>query len=103
MSAVSVSAGPGSRTGSRKERLQHIGMLWCLPYVIVFLGGTIIPMVYAFYLGLFKQQMIGGEQFTGFANYIRALQDPLLWDGFKRVAVFAVSYTHLTLPTILLV
>ena len=90
MSAVSVSAGPGSRVKSRKERLQHIGMLWCLPYVIVFLGGTIIPMVYAFYLGLFKQQMIGGEQFTGFANYIRALQDPLLWDGFKRVAVFAI-------------
>ena len=46
MSAVSVSAGPGSRVKSRKERLQHIGMLWCLPYVIVFLGGTIIPMVY---------------------------------------------------------
>lgn len=90
MSAVSVSAGPGSRAESRKERLQHIGMLWCLPYVIVFLGGTIIPMVYAFYLGLFKQQMIGGEQFTGFANYIRALKDPLLWDGFKRVAVFAI-------------
>ena len=74
----------------RKEKLQHIGMLWCLPYVVVFLCGTIIPMCYAFYLGLFKQQMIGGERFAGFENYIRALQDPQLWDGFTRVLVYGI-------------
>ena len=83
-------AGVARRPKPRKERLQHIGMLWCLPYVIVFLGGTIIPMVYAFYLGLFKQQMIGGERFAGLSNYIRALQDPQLWDGFSRMLLYGV-------------
>ncbi len=86
-SSVTAKASVGK---PRKEKLQHIGMLWCLPYVIVFLGGTIIPMVYAFYLGLYKQQMIGGEQFAGLSNYVRALQDPQLWDGFRRVLVYGV-------------
>lgn len=101
MSNVAVTAqkrpGPSTKTGSghakptvRKERMQHIGMLWCLPYVIVFLGGTIIPMCYAFYLGLYKQQMIGGEQFAGFANYAKALTDPLLWNGFRRVLIYGL-------------
>lgn len=90
MSTVSAVVGSQSESRPRKERLQHIGMVWCLPYVIVFLGGTIIPMIYAFYLGLFKQRMIGGEQFAGLTNYIRAIKDPLLWNGFNRVALYAV-------------
>ena len=95
MTATAVSAQPAHSAGARgakprKEKLQHIGMLWCLPYVLVFLCGTIIPMCYAFYLGLFKQQMIGGERFAGLENYIRALQDPQLWDGFTRVLVYGI-------------
>lgn len=91
MTAVSASAGTApATTKPRKEKMQHIGMLWCLPYVVVFLGGTIIPMVYAFYLGLYKQQMIGGERFAGLTNYIRALKDPLLWNGFGRVLLYGV-------------
>ncbi|KAB8291926.1 carbohydrate ABC transporter permease [Bifidobacterium avesanii] len=91
MTAVSAHAGIGAPAAKpRKEKMQHIGMLWCLPYVIVFLGGTIIPMVYAFYLGLYKQRMIGGETFAGLSNYIRALKDPLLWNGFGRVLLYGV-------------
>ena len=85
-----VSPQAPSEASPRKERLQHIGMIWCLPYVIVFLGGTIIPMIYAFYLGLFKEQMIGGERFAGMTNFIRAIKDPLLWNGFNRVAIYAI-------------
>ena len=90
---VSVTARAGAGVASvkpRKEKMQHIGMLWCLPYVVVFLGGTIIPMVYAFYLGLYKQRMIGGETFAGLSNYIRAIKDPLLWNGFGRVLLYGV-------------
>lgn len=90
---VSVTARVGAGAASakpRKEKMQHIGMLWCLPYVVVFLGGTIIPMIYAFYLGLYKQRMIGGETFAGLSNYIRAIKDPLLWNGFGRVLLYGV-------------
>ena len=94
MTSTSVSTQPAAAriggTKLRREKLQHIGMLWCLPYVVVFLCGTIIPMCYAFYLGLVKQQMIGGERFAGLENYIRALQDPQLWDGFSRVLIYGV-------------
>lgn len=41
-------------SGMRKPKREYIGMLYCLPYVVVFLFGMIIPMFYALYLSFFK-------------------------------------------------
>ncbi|WEV58712.1 sugar ABC transporter permease [Bifidobacterium sp. ESL0728] len=98
MSAAAVSASvPGDKVkpgkaeqGFRKEKRHYIGILYCLPYVVVFLAGTILPMFYALYLGFFKTQLIGGETFAGFSQYIKAFKDPLLWNGFGRVSLYAV-------------
>src|SRR5699024_7396522 len=35
-------------------------------------------------------QLVGGTSFVGFANYEAALQDPQLWSGVFRVALFLV-------------
>ena len=73
---------------SRKGRQDWIGIPFCLPYIIVFLFGTIIPLFYALYLGLFKQQMIGGSSFVGLANYVKALGDTLMWTSYGRVFLY---------------
>lgn len=39
-----------ARMPLRKEKQQYVGMLYCLPYVVVFLMGTILPILYALYL-----------------------------------------------------
>lgn len=44
----------------RKPKREYIGILYCLPYVVVFLFGMIIPMFYALYLSFFKQSLLGG-------------------------------------------
>lgn len=64
--------------------------LLVLPFVVVFTAFFIVPLVYSAYLSLFTSQLVGGEVFSGLANYTRALQDPAFWSGLRRVALFLV-------------
>lgn len=84
-------------TVGRKGRRDWIGIPFCLPYIVVFLFGTIIPLFYALYLGLYKQQMIGGSSFVGLANYVKALSDTLMWTSYGRVFLYFWIQTPLML------
>lgn len=90
-------AGRAKVSRGRKERQDWIGIAFCVPYVLVFLFGTIIPLFYALYLGFFKQQMIGGASFAGFANYLKALGDTLMWTGYGRTFLYFWIQTPLML------
>ena len=81
----------------RKPKREYIGMLYCLPYVVVFLFGMIIPMFYALYLSFFKQSLLGGTTFAGFDNFIAAFKDEALWSGFRRVLIYAAIQIPLNL------
>jgi multiple sugar transport system permease protein len=48
----------------------------------------VVPLVYAGYLSLFREQLIGGTSFAGLDNYTRAFGDERLWQGVARVGVF---------------
>lgn len=84
-------------SGMRKLKREYIGILYCLPYVVVFLFGMIIPMFYAFYLSFFKQSLLGGTTFAGFDNFIAAFKDEALWSGFRRVLIYAAIQIPLNL------
>jgi len=58
--------------------------------MLVFLAMIVAPVVYAIWLSLFRQQLIGGNSFVGLANYLAALQDPKFWESFGRVLLFLV-------------
>ena len=90
-------AGPGparlarARQGPASSRRRDwIGLLFCAPYVVVFVLGTVAPLLYSTYLGLFQTKVVGGTSFAGIANYLRALGDALLWTSFGRVLLYAV-------------
>ena len=76
---------------------QRKAILYCLPYVVVFLFGMIIPMFYALYLSFFKQSLLGGTTFAGFDNFIAAFKDEALWSGFRRVLIYAAIQIPLNL------
>ena len=61
-----------------------------LPFLVVFALVLVAPVVYAIYLSLFQEQMIGGNSFVGADNYVRALTDPNFWDSLGRVVLFLV-------------
>ena len=59
-----------------------------IPFLLIFAAFFIVPLVYSAYISLFTSQLVGGEVFSGLANYGRALQDPSFWGGLGRVALF---------------
>ena len=66
------------------------GYLFVLPFLLVFVAMLVVPLVYAGYLSLFREQLIGGTVFAGLENYTRALSDDRLVGGIFRVARFFV-------------
>lgn len=60
------------------------------PFLVVFALMIVTPLAYSMYLSLFRNQLMGGTTFAGFANYVTALTDPKLWDGAGRVGLFLV-------------
>ncbi|NMM98061.1 carbohydrate ABC transporter permease [Bifidobacterium olomucense] len=85
-----------------KDKKQNIGIIYCLPYIVVFMLGMIIPMIYSIYLGFFQTRMIGGSTFVGLDNYIQAFSDHQLWDGFRRVLAYFVIQVPVCLMLALL-
>lgn len=66
------------------------GYLFFAPFFVVFLAVIVAPLVYAMYLSLFREQLIGGTSFVALENYSRAFTDPLFLRGLGRVALFLV-------------
>ena len=57
----------------------------------------LVPTIYAIYTSLFTSKLIGGEHFSGLANYATVLRDGEFWEGVWRVLLFAVIQVPLTL------
>ena len=96
MSANSPSAAIpqiGPRPGRRRRpamRGRWAGWGFVGPFMVVFTFALIVPIGYAIYLSLFRQQLIGGNAFVGFGNYKLALTDPQFWAALRRMLVFLV-------------
>jgi multiple sugar transport system permease protein len=81
---------PGGRRKRAGSKHGLAGFLFTVPFIVLFLAMFIAPLVYALYLSLFRQQLIGGNQFVGLQNYSDGLSDPAFTDGVKRVALYLV-------------
>jgi multiple sugar transport system permease protein len=76
------------RRGEGTRRRALAGYMFVLPFMIVFLAMFVVPLVYAAYFSLFREQIIGGNVFVGLENYTRAFGDEALWTGIGRVCLF---------------
>ncbi|MEV4115319.1 sugar ABC transporter permease [Nonomuraea sp. NPDC049695] len=75
---------------TRKRRRSPIGLAFIAPFGALFTLVFIVPILYAAYLSLFQDKLIGGNTFVGFANYGKLFQDPQFWDGVGRVFRFTL-------------
>ena len=73
--------------GIRRKGPNHAnsGYLFVAPFLLLFLL-LFLPLGYAAYLSLFREQLVGGTVFVGLDNYTRALTDDRLLGGVLRVA-----------------
>jgi multiple sugar transport system permease protein len=79
---------PKANTSKYHRRVSRSGLWFVTPFAVLFICGLIIPLLYAVYLSLFREQIIGGDTFVGIANYLRAATDPVLLAGLGRVLVY---------------
>ena len=79
---------PDVRIRARGPSHANSGYLFVLPFLLVFAAMLVLPLAYAAYLSLFREQLIGGTVFAGLENYTRALSDDRLIEGLVRVAKF---------------
>ncbi|MEU4226305.1 sugar ABC transporter permease [Nonomuraea sp. NPDC026600] len=73
------------------------GYLFVAPFLVVFVAMLVVPLGYAAYLSLYKDQLIGGTVFAGLDNYVRALSDSRLLDGVWRMARFFLTQVPIML------
>jgi multiple sugar transport system permease protein len=90
-----ISSNPQGHSVLRRER--RAGMLFVVPFFATFLLFVFLPLAYAFYLSLFREQLVGGTVFAGFDNYTKAIQDSLLWGGVRRTLLYGI----IQVPTML--
>jgi multiple sugar transport system permease protein len=51
------------------------------PFLLLFAGFLVAPLLYAFQMSLFRETLVGGARFVGLDNYVRAIHDKSFWDG----------------------
>jgi multiple sugar transport system permease protein len=92
MTVLPADSPPRTRGTERKPRRRRKWTGWGFvgPFLAVFLFVLVAPIVYAIYLSLFQDKLIGGNRFSGLANYTQALKDSQFWTGFGRVSIFLV-------------
>jgi multiple sugar transport system permease protein len=98
--AVPIAAAPPA---TRRARRSYRGWQFVGPFMIVFALVFLAPIVYAIYLSLYRNRLIGGNAFVGLDNYTQALQDPQFWSGVGRVGLFLVVQVPIMLFLALLV
>jgi multiple sugar transport system permease protein len=72
-------------------RTTLVAYLLLSPFLLVFVVAIAAPLIYAAYLSLFRDRLVGGAVFSWFANYALAFQDDLFREGLVRVALFLAT------------
>nr|WP_245993513.1 sugar ABC transporter permease [Xylanimonas allomyrinae] len=70
------------------RRRRWAGWAFIGPFMAVFTLVFLAPIAYSLWLSVHRTQFVGGTQFVGLDNYVRALQDPRFWEGAVRVGLF---------------
>lgn len=93
--------GHGGRR-SRRARNRWAGWAFVGPFLAIFAFALVVPIGYAVYQSLFRQQLLGGDSFVGLSNYRLALNDPQFWGSLRHVLVFlAVQVPVMTVLALL--
>lgn len=74
---------------SRRARSQLTGMLYVLPFALVWLAFLVWPVIYGFYISLWKWDPLRGSEFVGLRNYLNLFADARFWNATWNTLEFA--------------
>src|SRR5512140_1261159 len=83
-----------ARDANRRIRRSNniTGWSFAGPSVIIVLGLSFIPMIWAAYLSLTNSNLLSSGHFIGFANYAALAKDPMLRQAFTNTFLLALMY-----------
>ena len=87
----------GTSGGRRRRRRDWAGWWFVGPFMLVFGLVFVAPLLYAMYLSLFRETLIGGNSFVGLENYAKAMVDPKFWEAMLRVSIFLLVQVRIML------
>ncbi len=74
-----------------RQKRSWKGWIFVAPFMIVFTLIFLVPIGYAIYLSVFREQaFFGGTTFVGLGNYAEVFHDGKFWQSFVRVLTFLV-------------
>ena len=76
--------------------------LFLAPFLLLFIAFIVAPLVYAFYMSLFRDTLVGGRQFAGAASYIKVAGDAKFWGGVWNLVLFGIVQVPIMLGLALL-
>lgn len=87
---------------STKRRERRAGLVFVLPFVVLFVVLFLAPLIYALYISMYREQLVGGTVFVGLENYRQALKDSALWLGVLRTLRYGLLQVPIMLGLALL-
>ncbi len=100
---LSARAAPRRRRPGRQTRRQRrAAYLFVAPFMLLFVAMLVVPLLYALYLSLFVERLIGGTSFVGLQNFADALSDELFTSGVLRMGAFLLVQVPVMLGLALL-
>jgi len=79
-------------------------IVFLLPFILLYAGFTLWPLVATFYYSTFDWNGMGGpENFVALKNYITIAKDPSFWLAFRNTILFSLGNTVIKIPLALLV
>ncbi|MBW1639733.1 sugar ABC transporter permease [Microbacterium resistens] len=85
------------RNKSTRWRQWAFAYVMIAPFFVLFVAMIVLPLVYAAGASLFRTTIVGGTQFVGLSNFLRAVTDPQLLEGLARVGIFMLFAVPLTI------
>lgn len=75
------------------------GILFCLPFMIVFALFLLFPMLFGLFIGFFDWDILSTRTWTGFGNYVKLFKDATFYSSLGHTLVFVLVSTPLLLVT----
>lgn len=75
------------------------GILFSIPYMIIFLLFMVFPLFYGFYISFFKWDVLSKPTFIGFQNYVDLFKDEKFYSSLWHTLEFVL----ITTPTLLVI
>ena len=69
---------------------QFVGMLYVLPFALVWLAFLVWPVIYGFYISLWEWDPLRGSEFVWFDNYLSLIGESRFWNAMWNTFEFAL-------------